>query len=202
MHDRRDATGAVIEGEGEDSVDPRPARGTVEGNSMDWFVVQTKPRAEEQVCRHLEQHAVEPYLPRLLVRRRHGSRRWHAIEPLFPGYLFCRFFPTAKLIARVQWTPGVKRILGDHEGPIAVDHDVIAYLRAREAGQGYVAGGRPLAPGDRVRFVGGPFALLEGIIERPVSRAERVRVLLTLMQTSVVVEVEAAEVERVESARR
>jgi transcriptional antiterminator RfaH len=162
-----------------------------------WFVVQTKPRAEDHAEGMLAQRAVPTFLPRLLVRKRHGSRRWNALEPLFPGYLFCRFAPTAEAIARVRWAPGVKRLLGDDDGPIPVADDVVGYLQARAADTGYIVAGRPLAPGDRVRFRSGPFALLEGIIDRPASRAERVRVLLVLMNVPVTVEVDVAELERV-----
>lgn len=44
-------------------------------------------------------------------------------------------------------------------------------------------------PGRRVRFTSGPLAHLEGILERPASRADRVRVLLELGNMSVSVEV-------------
>ncbi|MDQ7857913.1 MAG: transcription termination/antitermination NusG family protein [Armatimonadota bacterium] len=161
-----------------------------------WFVIQTKPRAEYQAQQFLHRSDVPTFLPRLLVRRRHGSRRWHALEPLFPGYLFCHFLPVPEAIARVRWTPGVRCLLGDDDGPIPIDRDIVDYLRAREVAHGYIAAGRPLAAGDRVRFVGGPFALLEGIIERQAGRVDRVRVLLLLMGTSVVVEVDEAVLER------
>jgi transcriptional antiterminator RfaH len=161
-----------------------------------WFVVQTKPRAEEQAREFLHRRSIHTFLPRLLVRRRHGSRRWQALEPLFPGYLFCCFAPVPEAIARVQWTPGVRRLLGDDDGPIPIAGEIVAYLKAREATHGYIAAGRPLAAGDRVRFVGGPLALLEGVIERPATQADRVRVLLSLMGTSVVVEADEAVLER------
>lgn len=173
-----------------------PPDGAIVQDCARWFVVQTRPRAEDRACESLRLRAVDTYLPRLLVWRRHGSRRWQALEPLFPGYLFCRFPPRSQDIARVQWTPGVRRLLGDDDGPIPVDPEIVAYLQRREAGTGYISAGRPLAPGNRVRFRGGPFALLEGIIERPAGRADRVRVLLTLMNTAVVVEADAADLER------
>ncbi|MDR7485370.1 MAG: transcription termination/antitermination NusG family protein [Armatimonadota bacterium] len=172
----------------------RPA--PVDPGGAAWFVVQTKPRAEDWAKQFLHRRDVPTFLPRLLVRRRYGSRRWHALEPLFPGYLFCHFVPVPEAIARVQWTPGVLRLLGDDDGPISIDRDIVDYLKAREAEHGYMAAGQPLAAGDRVRFVGGPFALLEGIVERPAARADRVRVLLSLMGTSVVVEADEAVLER------
>jgi transcriptional antiterminator RfaH len=159
--------------------------------SFSWFVAQTSGRAEQRACDFLHQKGVATYLPRLLVRRRHGSRRWQALEPLFPGYLFVRFAPRPDNIYRVRWTPGVVQLLGDGEFPISISNDVVDYLQEREGHRGYIAQGQPLVPGQRVRFKAGPFSMLEGIIERPVAREDRVKVLLNLVNTQVTVEVDA-----------
>ena len=89
-----------------------------------WFVAQTSGRAEQRACDFLNQKAVTTYLPRLLVRRRHGSRRWQALEPLFPGYLFVQFEPIPEAIYRVRWTPGIVRLLGP--GNLRVDSRHVA----------------------------------------------------------------------------
>lgn len=156
-----------------------------------WFVAHVKPRQEEAVCARCEDHGVETFLPKLLVWRRHGSRRWRAPEPLFPGYVFLRFAPDPDVLYRVRWMRGVKRLLGGEDGPTPVDDEVVAYLRARSGPDGFIVPGCPLVPGSRVRFVDGPFALLEGVIERPATRAERVQVLLRLCGTVVRVEARA-----------
>jgi transcriptional antiterminator RfaH len=77
-----------------------------------WFAVYIKPRQEEVVCKRLEDFEVATFLPQLLVGRSHGSRRWQALEPLFPGYVFAHFFPEASLVYKVSWTSGVKRLPG------------------------------------------------------------------------------------------
>jgi transcriptional antiterminator RfaH len=156
-----------------------------------WFVAQTSGRAEQKASELLNQKAVTTYLPRLLVRRRHGSRRWQALEPLFPGYLFIQFEPRPETIYRVRWTPGIMRLLGDGEMPIPISDEVVRYLQGRESHHGFIAPLQPLAAGQRVRFKSGPFSMLEGIIERPVPREDRVRVLLHLVNMVVAVEVEA-----------
>lgn len=154
-----------------------------------WFVAHVKPRQEEAVCARCAEHGVETFVPKLPVWRRHGSRRWQATEPLFPGYVFLRFCPDPALLYRVRWTRGVKRLLGSEDGPTPVDDEVVAYLQARTGPEGYIVPSSRLLPGTRVRFTGGPFALLEGIIDRPATKAERVRVLLQLCGTVVRVEV-------------
>ncbi|MER3456537.1 MAG: hypothetical protein C4304_06570 [candidate division GAL15 bacterium] len=153
-----------------------------------WYVAHVKPRQEEQVCARLAEAVVETFLPRLLVQRRHGSRRWRALEPLFPGYVFVRLTPDPSVLFRVRWTRGVRQLLGSEDGPTPVDDGVVAYLRARTGPEGLIVPRPRLAPGTRVRFVDGPFALLEGIVERPATREERVRVLLQLCGTVVSVE--------------
>ncbi len=161
-----------------------------------WYVVQTKPRAEEKAVNFLCRRTITTFLPRLLVHRREGSRRWQAPEPLFPGYLFAHFVPEPQLVDRIRWTPGVKKILGDGEAPIPVPEEVVLSLQERGGERGCIVPGPRFAPGMRVRFKGGALVHLEGIIERPASRADRVRVLLELLNTRASVEVDIAELER------
>ncbi len=151
-------------------------------------MVQTKARAEQRAVEFLGRKAVSTFIPRLLVRHRHGSRRWYALEPLFPGYLFAHFVPLSHVVSRVRWTPGVRRLLGNDGAPVSVPDDVVLYLQERQGPAGFITPGQPLRPGTAVRFRHGPFALLEGIIERPASGADRVRVLLTLVSTPLAVE--------------
>lgn len=163
-----------------------------------WCVVQTKPRVEERVFGLLSERSVTSFLPRLRVWRRHGSRRWEVLEPLFPGYVFCHVDPRPAVLARVRWAPGVRRILGDEDGPIPVPEEVVRYLQERQGPEGYMVPSPSLVPGTRVRVISGPLVYLEGVIERSASRAERVRVLLRIMGRCVPVEVDAAELEKLD----
>ncbi len=165
-----------------------------------WYAVHTKPRAEDRVVSWLQftfGEAVCTFLPRLLVRRRHGSRRWEALEPLFPGYLFVGVAADPAVLSRIGWTPGVKRILGDDQGPLPVPDGVVDYLRERTGERGYIVPGESWRSGMRVRFRTGPMSYLEGILEAPPSPAERVRVLVSLMHRQVVVEAALADLEPV-----
>lgn len=183
------------------SVDPTDSTDWVDRadstDSGEWYAIQTKPRSEDKVTAFLAQKSIPTFLPRLLVRRRHGSRRWDALEPLFPGYLFARFTPDPRMLDRVRWAPGVRKVLGYGEEPVPVPVEVVSYLQERVGERGFIVPGPTFLPGTTVRFKRGPLAYLEGIIERPASRADRVRVLLKLLSTRVSVEVDIAELERV-----
>jgi transcription antitermination factor NusG len=162
-----------------------------------WFVAQTGHRAEQKACDFLLRKSIGTYVPRLLVSRRHGSRRWQTFEPLFPGYIFvqCPLRPEPELVSKVRWTPGVRRLLGDPEQPSILSEEIVAYLKQREGERGFITARSTLAPGTPVRFTSGPFTLLEGIIERPGSGHDRVRVLLHLLAAPVSVEVDVDMIE-------
>lgn len=177
------------------SLDAR--RWTLDVSSPQWFAIQTKPRAEEKTLGFLSSKCIPTFMPRLLVHRRHRSRKWKALEPLFPGYLFARFCPEAQTIDRVRWTPGVREILGVEGEPIPVPEEAVLHLQRNTGERGFIVPGPSLLPGMRVRFRDGAMAHLEGIIERPASRAERVRVLLLLLNRPVSVEVDGDELEPV-----
>jgi len=160
-----------------------------------WYAVQTKPRAEDKSLAFLEKKGVSTFLPRLLVNHRHGSRRWQVAEPLFPGYLFARFVAEPGILTAIRWTPGIKQVLWDGTDPTPVPDDVVAYLQERAGESGVIIPGPRFTPGMRVRVTSGPLVHLEGIIEHPTPRRDRVRVLLELLNQKVSVEVDVESVE-------
>jgi transcription antitermination factor NusG len=160
--------------------------------------VQTKPRAEEQVALRLRQHCrLEVFLPKLAVPKRRRGRRITAIEMLFPSYLFVHMSLEPGSWYAVKWTPGVKGIVGTGDLPVAVPDEAVRLLLDRCMAEEIIAW-RPAYPvGAHVRITHGPFAGLVGILERPATRQERVRVLLHLLGGPVPVEVEVADLEQV-----
>ena len=167
-----------------------------------WFVAHTKPRAEGHVALVLARKNVNAFLPRLLTRHRHGSRRWSVLEPLFPGYLFVQLNATPEDFAHVRWTPGIKRLLGarEEDAPTPVPDEIVTFLQERSGEQGFIVTPSRLVSGSRVRFKSGLLTFVEGIIERPASRADRVRVLLHLMHASITADVHIDDLELVGTA--
>jgi transcriptional antiterminator RfaH len=163
-----------------------------------WYAVQTKPRSEERVIHRLrDQRGLAVFLPRLEIVRKRRSHRVTVVEPLFPSYLFVRMNLEPDPWYTVKWAPGVRRIVGTGETPTPVPPDAMQLLMAR-CGDGEVIHWRSgMQEGDRVRVVYGPFAGLEGILERPTSRGERVRVLLRLLGSTTAVEMDVTDIERV-----
>jgi transcriptional antiterminator RfaH len=137
-----------------------------------WFVINTKPKKEHQVQRLFSEGGFEFYSPKYRVENR--------ILPFFPGYGFLLFeFPSQYQL--VKYTRGVKRVVGNKEGPIPVPESVIQEIRAREV-NGLVElekyGAEPQV-GDEIEVAEGPLRGLKGIFKREIDDKERVMILLS-----------------------
>src|SRR5689334_20609025 len=96
----------------EDSEAMPKITGGMEMNSeRGWFAVYTTCRHEKRVAHHLEQRSIEHFLP--IYRTQHkwkdGTRAMLDL-PLFPGYVFVRIEPRARV--GVLEVPGVVSMIG------------------------------------------------------------------------------------------
>lgn len=169
-------------------------------SELSWYAVQTKPRQEERVHGWLRARSgLSVFLPKIADLRRRRSRRVKVVEPLFPSYLFVQMRLEPESWYAVKWAPGVKGIVATGDVPTPVPAEAIGMLRGRcEDGEIIpLEAGWRLKAGSTVQVVHGPFAGLEGILERQASRGERVRVLLQLMGCITPVEMDVTDVELV-----
>jgi transcriptional antiterminator RfaH len=137
------------------------------------------------------------FLPRLEELRKRQARRVRVVEPLFPSYLFVHMPLEPEPWHAVKWAPGVKRIVSTGDVPTPVPPEIVSLLRDRCGDDEVIRWGPALVGGESVRVVHGPFQGLQGILERPSSRGERVRVLLTLMGCTTAVELDITDIELV-----
>ena len=136
-----------------------------------WFVLNTKPKKEFQVERLFEEGGFDFYCPRFI----HETKT----KPFFPGYGFI-YFDYPDHYKLVKYTRGVKRIIGNQEGPIPVPEEIIHTIKQREI-DGYIElekyGGIPEI-GDEIEIMEGPMKGLKGIFRKELSEKERVVILL------------------------
>jgi transcriptional antiterminator RfaH len=161
-----------------------------------WYVVQTKPRCEERARYWLGRQARLPvFLPKIAYPSRRRSRRVTVVEPLFPSYLFVHLPPDLGPWDTVKWTPGVKRIVTTGDTPTPMPPEALRLLLER-CRDGDIVPWKPIfRSGGSVHVVGGPFAGLVGVLDRPCSRSDRVRVLLNLLGTVTPVEIDVVDIE-------
>jgi len=136
-----------------------------------WYVLNTKPKKEFQVERLFNEGGIEIYSPKYLSENR--------IKPFFPGYEFIYFdFPLQYQL--VRYTRGVKRVVGNREGPIPIPEEVIQGIKAREM-DGLIEllkYGEEPEVGDEIEVMEGPLKGLKGIFKRELPERERVLILL------------------------
>jgi len=156
-----------------------------------WYAAYTRANHEKRVAEQLVRCGVEQFLPLYDSVRRWKDRRVQLRLPLFPGYVFVRLPLRDRL--QVLQIPSVVRLVGFNGHAAPLDSVEIETLRQGLA-QKLRAEPHPyLTVGSRVRIQHGPLAGLEGIVLR---RRNNFRVVLSLelIQRSIAVDVDAAEV--------
>lgn len=147
-----------------------------------WYLVHTKPSAEEVARQNLERQGYGVYLPRVVTRAWRGDVAVERIVPLFPRYVFLQLQEGRQSLAPVRSSIGVANVVRFGSEYAGVSESVITTLQERAdplTGLHRLASQR-LEAGDVVRIRMGPFEGLEGVFERE-SGADRVIVLLTLL---------------------
>lgn len=172
-------------------------RSRLDTSQSPWFALQVRARHEVRVGKFLSGKGYDPFVPLYQSRKRWSDRIKVVDEPLFPGYLFCRFDFNNRL--PVLTTPGVIQIVGFNRFPVPVDEAEMDSI------QSLIASGLPtqrwpyLHVGDRVRIEAGPLRDIEGLLVE-LKGSHRLIVSVTLLQRSVAVEIDSAMVRATRSA--
>lgn len=147
-----------------------------------WYVVRTKPRAEDTVLSHLRRQDFEAFLPRFLKTRRHARRVDRVASPLFPGYLFVSFNLEQARWRSIFGTIGSSGLICHGDRPAPVPEGVVEEIIARQDESGHVLlhPEHGIKQGQSVEILDGPLAEARGIFECMDSK-ERVIVLLNLL---------------------
>jgi len=158
-------------------------------DSVAWYALQVRSRKEHYVASQIVGRGIECLLPTYKSSRKWSDRTKEIEQPLFPGYLFCRFdFQDRRPLITV---PGVLQIVGNGRIATPVSDDEICALRLAVSSELPKQPWPYLEVGQRVRVNYGTLTGLEGILVN-VKGNHRVVVSVTLLQRSVAMEVESA----------
>ena len=161
-----------------------------------WYVIQTKPKKEEEAKSYLSTKEVEVFDPMLETFLLRNGRMNRELKPLFPTYIFGKF-DLDQNYSLVRWARGVKKVLGFGGYPTPISGEVVEIIRERTDPHGIVRLKHHFQANDLIRIKTGPLKDLLGIFERRVSDSERVRVLLNLMGYQPAVEIHYSMIEKV-----
>jgi transcription antitermination factor NusG len=157
---------------------------------LSWYAIRIKSKYGSIASTTLRSKGYEEFLPLYRSRRRWSDRIKEVEYPLFPGYLFCRFDASDRLMP-ILTTPGVIGIVSSGKTPVPVFHDEIEAIRAILRSGLAVQPWPLLRVGSKVCIEGGPLAGLEGIVT-DMDKVCRLVVSVSLLQRSVAVEIDRA----------
>jgi transcription antitermination factor NusG len=144
-----------------------------------WFAVRVKSNFEHTASAILRGKGYEELSPTYKVRR--GEM------PLFPGYVFARFDPDARL--PILTTPGVVHIVGNGKTPAPIDEIEMRDIR-RIASSDVGAQPWPFTRiGQRITIRRGALEGVEGLLLQ-VKNRHRLVVSITMLQRSLAVELD------------
>ena len=138
---------------------------------------------------HLQGLGFDSFLPTYKCQRKWSDRVRELEQPLFPGYLFCRFdFQHRRPLVMA---PGVLQIVGTGKMPLPVAEQEIEKLQLAVASDVARQPWPYIEVGERVRVDYGSLRGLEGILIN-FKGSHRVVLSISLLQRSVAVEVDLA----------
>jgi transcription antitermination factor NusG len=163
-----------------------------------WYAAYTRSHHEKTTAEHLTQRSIEHFVPTYDSVRMWKDRKKRLELPLFPGYVFVRMLLDEKRSVLV--VPGVVRLVGFDNHPLAVPDDEIETLRSVVAHKLKIEPHPFLVAGRRVRILRGALEGMQGILVR---RKGRLRMLLSieLIRRTAMIEVDAQDVEPIPEAR-
>jgi transcriptional antiterminator RfaH len=89
-----------------------------------WYVIQTKPKKEEEAKFYLSTRGVEMFNPLMETFALRNGRMNKELKPLFTGYIFSKF-DLEQNYPLVRWARGVKKVLGFGGYPTPISEEVV-----------------------------------------------------------------------------
>lgn len=145
-----------------------------------WYLIRTKTGGERIAHQHLRHVVERSLLPLATTRLRQRGRVFQRVAPIFPSYLFA-YFSLGRAGRQIQYTPGVRNIVRFGEEAAIVPNLVIDGLLSRCSAGPIELVPPELSRGSQIRIVDGPLKAFQGVFDGYLNGAERVSVLLSVM---------------------
>jgi transcriptional antiterminator RfaH len=155
--------------------------------SRRWYVIYTKPRAEDEAREQLERKDIPVFFPKIREVKFRKRKLEERVQPLFPNYIFARFAIPDEYYA-VKWARGVRRIVGSGDMPLPLDDSIVIFLKEQVSEKGLIQPQPDLKHGDRVKVRQGPLEGLWGVVHGEIDGRGRVKVLMDILHSGAKVE--------------
>ncbi len=165
-----------------------------------WILVYTKPRQENRACINLQNQGFNTFFP--LINSSNKNKEENQLDPVFPRYIF------VEVNHHPNWTSirssfGVSKIVKFGEEikfiPVNIINNIKSQLDQKNIyKENYDQSN--YSKGDKLTIKKGRFSGVEAIFLSNKSN-DRVRLLLSLLNTSIVTEVSSSDIGKKETVR-
>lgn len=151
-----------------------------------WYAIQVRCNWEQKVLELLRGGGYEVFLP-TYVRRLFRRGRTHCVEdPIFKGYVFCRFNANSE----VKITRSARfHVVGNGKHPLPINDDEIRDIQAIASSEIARKPWQHMPYGSRVSIATGPLQGVSGVVASD-NESRHLIVSVTLLQRSVSVVLE------------
>ena len=137
-------------------------------NESQWYVVKSKTRKESVALEQLSRQNFVCFYPRMMVRRKRGSRYVRVVEALFKNYLFIKLDLSQQDISPIRSTRGVQELVRFGNKLVPVPPAIIASIKSRvDENEILTIDAAHFRCGQKVTIEMGSFAGLEAIYCEP-----------------------------------
>jgi transcriptional antiterminator NusG len=157
-----------------------------------WYALRVRSNFEKTTYTLLDSKGYEVFWPTYRIQRQRKDRKVTIHQPLFPGYVFCRFDVMNRL--PILTTPGLVHIVGMGKDPEPVDTNELEAIR-KVTDAGVLTQPWPFIQlGDVVRVISGPLSGMEGILVEAKNK-HRLVLSISRLESSVSLEVAPTDVQ-------
>lgn len=155
-----------------------------------WYALRVRSNHERTVQTNLQERGIEEFLPTQKLVKQWSDRTKITERPLFPGYIFARFFDVTSVL-RVN---GVVGVLGGNLSPAVIPaHEIQSVqllVQSLLPVEPVILPPSAFSTGETVAIETGPLRGCAGIVQRH-SKGTRLIVTVEILRRGVAVEIEA-----------
>ena len=160
-----------------------------------WVLIYTKAKEEKKANENLQNQGFKTFLP--LIAPTNKNSGFKAPVPLFPRYLFAQINLNTDNWTSIQSSYGVSHIIMFSEEFTSIPNNIIKLIQGKLNEEGLYKEDISIVDyqkGDPVFIKEGRFAGIEAIFLSKKSK-DRVRLLLKLLNTSIIAEITSSDIE-------
>ncbi len=166
-----------------------------------WVLIYTKAKQEKKANENLQRQGFKTFLPLIAPNNKNSEPKY--LVPVFPRYLFAKINLESDNWSSINNSYGVSQIVMFSEKFTSIPDNIIKLIRSKLNKDGVYKEDISTVDyqkGDTVFIKEGRFAGIDAIFLSKKSK-DRVRLLLTLLNTSVVTEITSSNIEAKEAVK-